>query len=168
MTENTATLIDHVFTNSPHKITQSGVIDDKLIYCMRKTTKWKSNKHNELNICSMKNYTAKNFVEHLKNIDFPNYKAYSCVNMAYLDFISKLTDVIDSLCPSKKIRIKGNTKPWFDSEVILMVNKRDKDIFRTTNNFLKTTIEKKKRMSFKTSYRKIRKVLKKYGKPWNL
>ena len=39
MTENTATLIDHVFTNSPHKITQSGVIDDKLIYCMRKTTK---------------------------------------------------------------------------------------------------------------------------------
>ena len=113
----------------------------------------------------MKNYTAKNFVEHLKNIDFPNYKAYSCVNMAYLDFISKLTDVIDSLCPSKKIRIKGNTKPWFDSEVILMVNKRDKDIFRTTNNFLKTTIEKKERMFFKTSYRKIRKVLKKYGKP---
>ena len=96
----------------------------------------------------MKNYTAKNFVEHLKNIDFPNYKAYSCVNMAYLDFISKLTDVIDSLCPSKKIRIKGNTKPWFDSEVILMVNKRDKDIFRTTNNFLKTTIEKKKKDVF--------------------
>ena len=25
----------------------------------------------------------------------------------------------------KKIRIKGNTKPWFDSEVISLVNKSD-------------------------------------------
>ena len=36
--ESTATLIDHVLTNSPHKITQSGVIemilsDHELIYC---------------------------------------------------------------------------------------------------------------------------------------
>ena len=30
-------------------------------------------------------------------------------------FITKLTDVIDYLCPSKKIRIKGNAKPWFYS-----------------------------------------------------
>ena len=28
--------------------------------------------------------------------------------MAYLDFTTKLIDVINSLCPSKKIRIKGN------------------------------------------------------------
>ena len=100
----------------PHKITQSGVIElnlshHGLIYFTRKTTKFKSNKNNELNIRSMKNYTAKNFVEHLKNIDFPNYKTYSWVNMAYLDFITKLIDVIDSLRSSKKTRINGNTKP---------------------------------------------------------
>ena len=70
-TKNTATLMDHLLTNSPHKITQSGGIewnlsDHELIYCMRKTTKFKSNKHNKLNILSMKNYTAKNVVEHLK------------------------------------------------------------------------------------------------------
>ena len=45
--------------------------------------------------------------------------------MVYLDFITKLTDVTDSLCPSKKIRIKGNIKSWADSEVISIVNKRD-------------------------------------------
>ena len=95
--------------------------DHELIYCTRKTNKFKSNKLNELNIRSMKNYTAESFVEHLKKIDFPNYKTYSWVNMAYLNFITKLIDVIDSLCPSKKIRIKGNTKPSFDSEVISMV-----------------------------------------------
>ena len=82
--------------------------------------------------------------------------------MAYLDFIVKLIDVIDSLCPSKKITIKGNTMHWFDSEVISIVNKRDacykkfkslgletdKDIFRATKQFLKTPVQKKKRMFF--------------------
>ena len=52
--ENTATLKDHVLTNSSHKITQSEGIefnlsDHELIYCTRKTTKFKSNKHNEHN-----------------------------------------------------------------------------------------------------------------------
>ena len=129
-TENTATLIDHALTNSPHKIIKSGVdeanlSDHELIYCTRKTTKLKSNKHNELSIRSMKNYTAEGFVELLKKIGFPNYETYACVNTAYLDFATKIVDVIDSYCPSKRVRIKGNTKPWFDSEVISLVNKRD-------------------------------------------
>ena len=152
--ENTAALFDHVLTNSPQKIIQSGVIelnlsDHELIYCTRKTTKFKSNKHNELNIRSMKNYAIENSVEHLNKIDFQNYKTYSCINMAYLDFITMLIDVVNSLCPSIKIRIKGNTKPWFDSEVISIVYKRDacyikfklsgleadKDILRATKHF---------------------------------
>ena len=70
-TENTTTLSVHVLTNSPHKIIKCGVVevnlsDHELIYCTRKTTKLKSNKRNELNICSMKNYTAEGFVELLK------------------------------------------------------------------------------------------------------
>ena len=130
----------------------------------------------------MKNYTIKNFVEHLKKSDFPNYKTYSFVDMTYLDFVTKLMDVIDSLCPSEKIRIKGNTKPQCDSEVISIVKKRDacykkfespgletdKDILTATKEFIKTTVQKKKGCFFKTSCRKIRKILKNYGKPRNL
>ena len=102
ITKITTTLIDHVLTNSPHKIIQSGVIkmslsDHELIYCMRKTTKLKSNKHNELNIRTMKNYTAEDFIELLNKIDFSNYQTFSCVNKAHLDFITKLTTVINTL-----------------------------------------------------------------------
>ena len=44
ITESTATFIDHVLTNSPHKIIQSAVIkmslsDHDLIYCMQETMK---------------------------------------------------------------------------------------------------------------------------------
>ena len=107
ITESTATLIDHVLTNPPHKIIQSGVIemslsDHELIYCTRKTAKLKSNKHNQLNIRTIKNYTAENFIELLNKIDFLNYQTFSCVNKAYLDFITKLITAIDTLCPSKK------------------------------------------------------------------
>ena len=75
ITESTATLIDHVLTNSMHKIIQSDLIemslsDHELIYCTRKTTKLKSNKHNELNIRTMKNYIAESFIELLNKIDF--------------------------------------------------------------------------------------------------
>ena len=73
----------------------------------------------------MKNYVAENFIELLDKIDFSSYQSFSCVNKAYLDFITKLITAIDTLCPSKKIRIKGNTNTWFDSEVISKVNKRD-------------------------------------------
>ena len=130
ITENTATLIDDILTNSPRKIIQSGMIemslyDHELIYCTRKTTKLKCNKNNELNIRTMKNYTAENFIEVLNKIDISIYQTFSCVNKAYLDFITKLITAIGTLCPSKKIRVKGNTKAWFDSEVISIINKRD-------------------------------------------
>ena len=135
ITESAATLIDHVLTNSPHKIIQSDVIemslsDHELIYCTRKTTKLKPNNHNELNIRTMKKYTAKKFIELLNKIDFPNYQTFACVNKAYLDFITKLFTAIDTLCPSKKTRINGNTKAWFDSEVISIINKRDDDYYK--------------------------------------
>ena len=185
ITENTATLIDHVLTNSPHKIIQSGVIemslsDHELIYCTRKTTKLKSNKHNELNIHTMKNYTAENFIELLNKIDFSNYQTFSCVNKAYLDFITKLITVIDTLCPSKKIRNKGNTKAWFDSEVISIMNKRDyyyyknfkssgtetdKDLLKAANISLKNIIQKKKGTFLQDKLKKILIILKNYGKP---
>ena len=88
--------------------------------------------------------------------------------------------MIDSLCPSKKIRIRGNTKPWFGSEVISIVNKRDacnkkfkssgleteKDILKTTEQFLKTTIQKKKRMFFQDKLQgNSKNSIKNYGKP---
>ena len=126
ITESTSTLIDQVLTNSPCKIIPSGVIkmslsDHELIYCMQKNTKLESNKHNEVNICTMKNYTARNFIELLNKIDFTNYQTFSCVNKAYLDFIIKLITAIDTLCPSEKIRIKA----WFDSDAIPIINKQD-------------------------------------------
>ena len=62
VTSRTATLIDHVLTNSSQKVSQCGVIelgisDHDLVHCSSKTPSLKPNKHNDISVRSMKNYT---------------------------------------------------------------------------------------------------------------
>ena len=66
-----------------------------------KTPSLKPNKHNDVSVRSMKNCTKEKFLELLRKTDFSNYTTFSCLNEAYQDFIFKLIEVIDLLCPSK-------------------------------------------------------------------
>ena len=116
VTDQSATLIDHIITNSPDKVSQSGVIDlglsdHDLIYCTRKTSLPKSHKHNEIFVPSMKRYFAEKFLEILREIVFPNYLTYACVNDVYSDFTYRFVEAINFIAPSKKIRMKADSKP---------------------------------------------------------
>ena len=113
--DQTATLIDHILTNSPDKVSQSdvglsdlGLSDHDLIYCTRKTSLPKSHKCNEIFVHSMKRYSAYKFLEILRKIIFPNYLTYTCVNNAYSDFIYRFVRAINFIVPAKKISVKGN------------------------------------------------------------
>ena len=113
ITDQTATLIDHILTNSPDKISQSGDIDlglsdHDLICCTRKTSLSKSQKHNEIFVHSLK---TEKFLEILREIIFPNYLTYTCVNDAYSDLIHRFVEAINFIPPSKKIGLKANSKP---------------------------------------------------------
>ena len=73
VTDPTATFIDHILTNSPDKVSQSGVIDlglsdHDLIYFTRKTSLPKSHKHNEIFVPSLKRYSAGKFLEILREL----------------------------------------------------------------------------------------------------
>ena len=115
ITDQTATLIDHILTNSPDKVSQSGVIDlglsdDNLIYCTRKTSLPNSHKHNEIFVCSLKRYSVEKFLEILREIILPNYLTYTCVNDAYSDFIYRFVKAINLIAPSKKNQSEGQLK----------------------------------------------------------
>ena len=78
----------------------------------------------------------------------------------------------------KKIRIKGNTKAWFDSEVISIINKRDdyykkfkslglerdKDVLKAAKISLKNVIQKKKTTFFQHKLKENSNNSKNYGK----
>ena len=131
ITDTTESLLDHILVNTPNRISQSGVIskgisDHDMIYCTRKHFKEKSGKHNSIKIRSMKKYSPELFLEELNKISFPDYSTFQCVNAAYSDFISKLMSVIDKIAPIKEIRVKGNSKPWFDGTISERIKIRDK------------------------------------------
>ena len=114
------------------KISQKGVInvgvsDHQLIFCTRKISRIKTGgDHKYLNFCSLKNYTAGYYKETLKQVDFPNYENFGDVNEAYSNFFQKLMTVIDKIAPYKSKRVKGNTRKWFDGEVLEKLNLRNK------------------------------------------
>ena len=80
--DQTATLIDHIVTNSPEKVSQSDIIDlglsdDNLIYCTRKTSLPKFYKYNEIFVSLVKKDSPEK----------KNFVTYTCVNDACSDFI---------------------------------------------------------------------------------
>ena len=54
----------------------------------------------------MKNYTKEKFLEILRKTDFPDYTTFTRLNKAFQHFISKLSEVIDLLCLSKKLKLR--------------------------------------------------------------
>ena len=130
-TDKTSTLLDHILVNTPSKVVQSGVLskclsDHDIIYMTRKHQKPKYDEHSTVSIRSMKNYTKDTFIQKLSEIQFPDYSVSECVNGAYSDFVSKLMNVIDSISPSKQVRVKSNTKAWFDRNILEAIRVRDK------------------------------------------
>ena len=130
ITCSTSSLLDHILTNSSEKISQKGVIDvgisdHQLIYCTRKIKRIKHNMHNQIQVRSLKKYSAEIFTNALKTVQFPNYNIFSNVNVAYADLLNKISDTID-VAPIKEIRIKNSTQKWFDNEIAGAIKTRDK------------------------------------------
>ena len=164
VTEKTATLLDHVLTNSKDRISQSGVLeigisDHMPIFCTRKITHTKLFDHKYISIRSLKNYSQEKFIEALKNVAFPDYSKYESVDDAYDDLINKLIEVIEGIAPIKRVRVKGNTKEWFDEEIHNAIKIRDKNF----SAFKKSKLNKDK-ISYKKSKNIVQSLIKKKKK----
>ena len=126
----------------------------------------------------MKNYTKEKFLELLSKTFFPDYTTFTWLNKAYQDFIFKLSEKIDLLCPSKKLRLKANSKPWIDSETISAIRRTDKlfkkykrsgletdpDYFQSAKMALQKAISKKKESFFQEKSNRMLIILRNYGK----
>ena len=105
VTCSTSTLIDHILTSAPSRVSQKGVINasvshHQLISCTRKISRIKTGGvHKYLNFCSLKNYIANYYKEALKQVDIPKYENFG----EFLNFFQKL------------MIVKRNTQEWFDS-----------------------------------------------------
>ena len=81
---------------------------------------------NQIQVRSLKKYSAEIFTNVLKTVQFPNYNIFSNVNIAYSDLLNKISDTIDNVAPIKEIRIKNDTQEWYDNEIAEAINTREK------------------------------------------
>ena len=118
-------------------MSQSGVIDigisdHQLIYLTRKLHRFKSNTHKQIKIRSLKNYSIESLNQGLSMINFPDYEYFNDVDIAYSDFIQRITSVINKIAPFKEIRIKKNSH----GEILDKVIVRDKRLMMFTGSRL--------------------------------
>ena len=82
--------------------------------------------HNQIQVRSLKKYSAEIFTNALKTVQFPNYNIFSNVNVANSDLLNKILDTIDNIAPIKEIRIKNDTQEWFHNQVAETIKTREK------------------------------------------
>ena len=82
--------------------------------------------HNQIQVRSLKKYSAEIFTNALKTVQFPNYNIFWNVNIAYSDLLNKISSTIDNVALIKEIRIKNNTQEWFDNEITEAIKTREK------------------------------------------
>ena len=124
-------LIDHILTNSKEKVrnysvTSSGISDHDLIYCTRKTNTVKTGKHNTISIRSYRKYSKELLLERLTKKDLSDYSTFNCINAAYTDLATALQDIVNEIALMKDIWVKGNSKRWFDSDIMVAIRVREK------------------------------------------
>ena len=120
-----------MLTNAENKVVNSGTIalglsDHELIFCLRKVIKSTSGEGKTISYRSMKNYTKELLLDKLKDVVFPNYENFDDVNLAYSDFVSKCSIIIDKITPLKQSKVKNNSQEWYDHEIAEKIKLRDK------------------------------------------
>ena len=107
----------------------------------------------------MKNYSDDFSVGKLRSIKFSDNSNHTWVNNPCQSFVTKFLSAADSVLPIRILRVKSNTKPGFNINVLNAIENRDKHYKKSTrsvkeidkSNFnyakllLKKVIDKKKK-----------------------
>ncbi|XP_072017060.1 uncharacterized protein [Amphiura filiformis] len=134
ITDTTSTCIDHILTNNPEKMCQSGTIsiglsDHLLIFCTRKAVRGQVGQHRVINIRSTKNYSKDIFLSKLSSINWSSVYKCTDVNHAWDLFSTILLKIIDDIAPMKQIRLKSRTEPWMDDTILDSIRTRDQLLY---------------------------------------
>ena len=97
---------------SHYGVISNGMSDHDFIYCTRKTKTVKTNLKNDL---------KEPLLERLRKKYF---RLFQFQNAAYTNLTLALQEIVNELAPMKDFRIKGNTKPWFDSDIMESIRLR--------------------------------------------
>ena len=130
MTNTSQFLLDICVTNTPDKISVSGVqshgiSDHSLVYLVRKTT-WQGKTVNSFVYKrQLKHFNESKFLNDLTTIDWNNVCSSDDLNIMWSQWLTNLTQVLDKHAPLKKRRIGKKKSPCITSAVVQRMRARD-------------------------------------------
>ena len=130
VTQYSSTLIDLCLTNSPDKISKSGVInigisDHSAVYLTRKVAHLRSNMHKTVEVRQLKNFNEAEFLRDLRMIDWNRVTTHNNPNEMWDFWKHLLASVIDKHAPFRTKRVKNKRSPWITNELLREIHKRD-------------------------------------------
>ena len=128
ITERSSTLIDLLFSNTTHRVTDHGVIhltisDHSMIFCVVKSGVTKAPRK-AIEYRSFKNYSKADFVNDLKDGDLESV-ANKDVDSAVSNWNKLFTNIADRHAPVRKARIRGVRCPWMNSQLSQAMSQRN-------------------------------------------
>ena len=131
ITPTTTSLIDHIVTNMPEKISDSGVIhtgisDHSLVFAIRKIS-IVTKQENTPEIRNMKNFDEGKFIEELLKQHWEYVYFFADYPNAMWEIWKNLfLEVLDKHAPLQQKKIRSKKVPWITSDIKKLMNTRDK------------------------------------------
>ena len=131
VTMTTTSLIDHMVTNTPEKISDSGVIhtgisDHSLIFAIRKISVIKK-QENIVEMRNMKNFNEEKFVAELLKQHWEQVYFFAEDPNDMWEIWKKIfVEVLDKHAPLQCKKIRSKKVPWITSDIKKLINTRDK------------------------------------------
>ena len=102
------------------------MLGHQLVFSTRKVKRAKFSEHNNAFLRSFKLCTVKVYTEESQKFNLSNYECFSSTDAECTDFLNKSVKVVNETAPSKEVRIKNNTREWFDREIAEFIHAREK------------------------------------------
>ena len=134
ITENTSTLIDHIWAYDLNNVKKSGVIpvgisDHNLVYIIRKVNsgfiKDKYSCHTSVKYRCFKHFNRDRYLNDLDSADWSGVYSSDSADSAWLSFKDTFIYITDSHAPIRERRIKSQNVAWMTEEVLNAIHQKD-------------------------------------------
>ena len=131
VTDKTSTLIDHIYTTNreygrEYGVIPLGVSDHHMVYFIRKHKQPRtSHKHTEITFRSYKHFNEEAFQRDLDQVPWSVLDMDEDPNDAWSSWSTLYTEVLDRHAPLRTRRIKVDSAPWINDDILTAMQVRD-------------------------------------------
>ncbi|OWF35649.1 hypothetical protein KP79_PYT26075 [Mizuhopecten yessoensis] len=140
VTKDSRTLIDHIYTSNSIGHVESGVIpfgcsDQHLVYAIRNLRGGSLKCHKTIQYRKFKDVNLENLSADMQQVPWSSFEAFVDIDDVWAAFKDLFLGVIDKHAPLCEKRVKSNSAPWINDDVLNEIHNREYLHDKASSNF---------------------------------